>query len=146
MSVWSMEDTTMPAAVGCTHFIASNLLLFGFVHLWMHSHLWLAESLLVVNFFNLSFAYFCHSSQLRKIHIGPIVGPLVWNFTALYWMGAKAVDSTRLAANILANASMWGWLGYGLFYLAAYKDYVFGIALSILSLCKPFIPPRISSG
>lgn len=102
----------------------------------MHGHLWLAELLLVINFFNLSFAYFYHSSELGKIHVGPIVGPLVWNFTALYWMGAKAVDLTNPAARILAYVSIWGWLGYGLFYLTVYKDYIIGIALSVLALCK----------
>ncbi|KAF3031705.1 hypothetical protein E8E12_000716 [Didymella heteroderae] len=137
-SVWSTKDATPLATVGCAHFIASELLLSGFAHLWMHDYLWLSEALLVVNFFNLSFAYFCNSHCLRLVHFGPIVGPLVWNFTALYWMGAKAVDSSRFAAHVVANASMWGWLGYGLFYLAAYKDYIFGIGLSMLSLSTGF--------
>jgi len=39
-----------------SHFIANNLLLFGFVNLFVRSHFWLAEFLLVLNFFNLTFA------------------------------------------------------------------------------------------
>jgi hypothetical protein len=31
---------------------------------------------------------------------------------------------------------IWGWGGYGIFFLAAYKDYTMGYALSILSFCK----------
>lgn len=119
-----------------SHFIANNLLLFGFVHLWVRSHFWIAELLLVINFFNLSAAYFRHSTTPRLIHIGTVSGPLAWNFVALYWVGAVALHSNHLAARIVANVFIWGWAGYGVFFLAAYKDYTIGFALSVLSFCK----------
>lgn len=102
----------------------------------MRSHFWLAELLLVINFFNLSFAYFRHSTTPRAIHIGTVAGPLAWNFVALYWVGAVAFNSTHIAGRIVANVFIWGWLGYGVFFLAAYKDYTMGFALSVLAFCK----------
>jgi hypothetical protein len=115
-----------------SHFIANNLLLFGFVHLFTRSHFWLALFLLVLNFGNLSLAYFRHSTAPRAIHIGTVSGPLAWNFVALYWVGAIAVHSNHFAARIVANVFIWGWAGYGLFFLVAYKDYTMGFALSVL--------------
>ena len=112
------------------------MLLFASIQLWVRSQLWLAEVLLVVNFFNLSFAYFRHSNTPLAIHIGTVAGPLAWNFAALYWLGAVAFRSTHLAGEVVAHLSIWGWLGYGIFYLVAYKDYAIGFALSILSICK----------
>jgi hypothetical protein len=122
-----------------SHFIANNLLLFGFVHLWVRSHFWLAEFLLVLNFFNLTALYFRHSTTPRLIHIGAVSGPLAWNFVALYWVGAVAFHSNHLAARIVANVFIWGWLGYGMFFLAAYKDYTMGFALSVLAFCKSIL-------
>ena len=125
-SLWSSSQTYLLAAANIgTHYITSNLLLFGFIHLWVRSHFWLAELLLIINFFNLSFAYFRHSTTPRLIHIG-----------TLYWVGAVAFHSTHLVGRIVANVFIWGWLGYGVFFLAAYKDYTMGFALSVLAFCK----------
>ncbi|KAF2125209.1 DUF1774-domain-containing protein [Dothidotthia symphoricarpi CBS 119687] len=133
-SLWSSNAVYVTAAANIgKHYIASNLLLFGFIHLWVRSHYWLAEVLIILNFFNLSFAYFRHSTTPRAIHIGTVSGPLAWNFAALYWVGAAAVDTDRLAARVVANVFIWGWAGYGMFFLAAYKDYTMGFALSVLA-------------
>jgi hypothetical protein len=142
-----MSDThyvTSAANLG-SHFIANNLLLFGFVHLFTRAHFWLALFLLVLNFGNLSLAYFRHSTAPRAIHIGTVSGPLAWNFVALYWVGAIALHSNHFAARIVANVFIWGWLGYGLFFLVAYKDYTMGFALSVLCFCKLLSPsiPRL---
>jgi len=67
------------------------------------------------------------------IHIGTVSGPLAWNFVALYWVGARAVGTHRLAARVVANVFIWGILAYGLFFLVAFKDYTMGFALSVLS-------------
>jgi len=103
------------------------------VHLWVRSHFWLSELLIVVNFFNLSYAYFQYSKAPRVIHISTVSAPLAWNFVALYWVGAVAVHSNHLVARIVANVFIWGWVGYGLFFLVAYKDYTVGFALSVLA-------------
>jgi len=123
---------TAAATVG-SHFIASNLLLFGFIHLWVRSHFWLAELLLIINFFNLSSAYFHHSATPRFIHIPVVSGPLAWNFVALYWCGAVMVHAHSLPARIVANIFIWGILAYGVFFLAAFKDYTMGFELSVLA-------------
>jgi len=123
---------TSAANIG-PHFIFHNLLLFGFIHLWVRSHFWLAELLLVVNFFNLSSAYFRHSATPRFIHIPAVAGPLAWNFVALYWCGAAMVNAHTLPARILANIAIWGILVYGGFYLVAFKDWTMGFCLSVLS-------------
>jgi hypothetical protein len=60
----------------------------------------------------------------------------------LYWVGAIALHSNHFAARIVANVFIWGWLGYGLFFLVAYKDYTMGFALSVLCFCK-FLSPCI---
>jgi hypothetical protein len=144
---WSLysSDSVYVAAAGNvgSHYIANNLLLFGFVHLWVRSHFWLAELLLVINFANLSLAYFRHSTTPRLIHIGTVSGPLAWNFVALYWVGAVAVHKhpAHLIPRIVANVFIWGILGYGVFFLAAFKDYTMGFELSILAFCKLLHPP-----
>jgi hypothetical protein len=92
----------------------------------------------------LSLAYFRHSTTPRWIHISAVSGPLAWNFTALYLVGAVAVGSHHLAARIVANVFIWGFLVYGGFFLVAFKDYTMGYAMSILSFCTfspcPFSP------
>jgi hypothetical protein len=35
----------------------------------------------------------------------------------------------------VANVFIWGWAGYGAFFLVAYKDYTMGYAMSALSFC-----------
>lgn len=136
-SLYASDTVTVNAAANIgSHFVANNLLLFGFIHLWVRSHFWLAEFLIVINFFNLSFAYFRHSTSPRLIHIGTVSGPLAWNFIALYWVGAVAVHTNHAVARIVANVFIWGFLAYGIFFLVAYKDYTMGFALSILSFCK----------
>ena len=113
----------------------SNLLLACFVHAWARSYFWLAELLLVVNFFNLSLAYFRHPAVPRVAGFGVLTGPLAWNFTALYWTGAVLFGSSHLASLCLTYLSVWGWLGYGAFYLVVYRDHALGLALAALSLC-----------
>jgi hypothetical protein len=136
-SLYASDATYVTAAANIgAHFVANNLLLFGFIQLWVRYHTVLAEVLLVINFFNLSFAYFRHSTTPRAIHIGTVSGPLAWNFIALYWAGAVMVHTNHFAARIVANVFIWGWLGYGVFFLAAYKDYTMGYALSVLAFCE----------
>ncbi|KAL1592343.1 hypothetical protein SLS60_011421 [Paraconiothyrium brasiliense] len=134
-SLYSSDPVYVNAAANIgSHYIASNLLLFGFLHLWVRSHFWLAELFIIINFFNLSFAYFRHSTTPRPIHIGTVAGPLAWNFVALYWVGARAVPHTdALPARIVGNIFIWGILAYGSFFLVAFKDYTIGFALSYLA-------------
>jgi hypothetical protein len=144
--LYSSNEVYIAAACNVgSHFIAHNLLLFGFIHLWVRSHFWLAELLLIVNFFNLSSAYFRHSATPKFIHIPVVSGPLAWNFVALYWCGAVMVHAHSLAARIVANIFIWGILAYGVFFLVAFKDYTMGLELSILAAGKPFPSPSASS-
>ncbi|MCJ1387332.1 hypothetical protein MMC18_000174 [Xylographa bjoerkii] len=135
--LWSSNaDDVAPAANIGSHFIINNLLQFAFVMLWVHyfpGHFWIAEIMLLLNFFNLSFLYFRHSRMPRVIHIAVVSGPLAWNFVAIFWCGAAMVNAQNLAARILANIVIWGILGFGLFFLAAFKDYTMGFELSILA-------------
>lgn len=128
-------------------FVASNLLLFGFVQLFVRSEYWLSLLLIVINFFNLTYLYFKFPTSPRLTHIGVVSGPLAWNFVALYWVGAVAIVSNSLAARIVANVFIWGWLGYGVFFLAAYKDYTLGLELAILAfstgLGQVLTPPYV---
>jgi len=126
------DHVNAAAAVG-SHFIFNNLLQFAFVMLFVRSHFWWAEVILVLNFWNLSALYFRHATTPRFIHFPAVAGPLAWNFVALYWNGAIAVDSDSLPARILANVAIWSILVYGFFFLAVYKDYVMGFSLSVLT-------------
>jgi hypothetical protein len=114
------EHVQAAAGVG-SHFIFNNLLQFAFVVLFVRGHFIWAEVILVVNFFNLAFLYFRHSTLPRLIHIPVISGPLAWTFVALYWDGAIAVASNTLAAEIIAYIAIWGILVVGGFFLVAYK-------------------------
>jgi hypothetical protein len=144
-SLYSANNVFVTAAANIgAHYIANNLLLFGFIQLWTRNFFALGELLLIVNFFNLSFAYFRHSTAPRMIHIGTVSGPLAWNFVALYWVGARAVTThDHLAARIVGNVFIWGIFAYGAFFLVAFKDYTMGFNLSILAFCK--FPLNISS-
>ncbi len=126
---------TAAANVG-SHFIVNNVLMFGFIMCWVYGftgHFWVAELFLLVNFFNLSSLYFRHSTTPLSIHIPIVSGPLAWNYVALFWCGAAMFGAKHLASRIIANIALLGWLGYGLFFLAAFKDYTMGFNLSILA-------------
>ncbi|CAG8962157.1 hypothetical protein HYFRA_00005204 [Hymenoscyphus fraxineus] len=132
--LFSKDTAHVQVAAGVgSHFIFNNLLQFAFVMLFVRSHFFWAEIILIINFFNLSFLYFRHNTVTRLVHIPVASGPLAWTFVALYWNGAIAVNAHHLAARILANVAIWGILVYGLFFLFAYKDYTMGFALSILT-------------
>lgn len=52
------------------------------------------------------------------------------------------VNAQNLVARIFANVFIWGFLGYGLFFIVAYNDYTVGFELSVLtagmlSILKP---------
>lgn len=108
------------ASVG-SHFIFHNLLTFAFIMLFVRSHFWWAEVLMVIDFFNLSFLYFRHATYPRFIHIPVVSGPLAWTFVAVYWNGAIMVNAHTLIARILANIAVWSILVYGLFFLVVFK-------------------------
>ncbi|KAF2748657.1 DUF1774-domain-containing protein [Sporormia fimetaria CBS 119925] len=133
-SLYSSNTTYVQSAWSISgHHILSNLLLTGFVHLWVRTLFWPALLIIIINFFNLSLAYFRHSTAPRLIHIATVSGPLAWNFVALYWVGAVTVHAHHLTARIVANIFIWGFLAYGGFFLLAFKDYTMGYALSILA-------------
>ena len=133
--LWAGDHVSTAANVG-SHFIANNLLMFGFVMLWVHGHLVIAEIMLLLNFANLSMLYFRHSTSPLLVHIPVVSGPLAWNYVAIFWCGAAMVNAQNLAARVLANIAIWSFLAYGLFYLFAFKDWTMGFALSVLTACK----------
>jgi len=128
----NVDYVNAAASVG-SHFIFHNLLTFGFVMLFVRSHFWWAEVLLVINFFNLSMLYFRHATYPRFIHIPVVSAPLAWTFISVYWNGAIMVHAETTVTRILGNIAVWSILVYGLFFLVAYKDYTMGFALSILT-------------
>jgi len=126
------DFVTAASNVG-SHFIFFNLLQFGFVMLWVRSYFYWGELLLLINFFNLTFLYFNHRTSPILIHIPVVVMPLAWTFVGIFWNGAVAVHMHTLAARILANIALWGFLGFGGFFLVAYKDYTMGFTMSYLT-------------
>jgi hypothetical protein len=104
--------------------------------LWVRGYFWLAELLVVINFFNLTSLYFRHSTTPRFVHIPVVSAPYAWTFVALFWDGAAMVHAHTLAARIVANIAIWAILVFGGFFVLAFKDYTIGFELAILSLCK----------
>jgi hypothetical protein len=125
------------------HFITHNLLIFGFVHLWCRAYFGWALLLIIVNFFQLTFAYFKYPKTAKITHAAILAGPLAFSFVALYWDGAAAVHSRHFAARIVANIFIWTWAVYGAFYLVVFKDWAMGFALSVLAACE--YPLRMST-
>jgi hypothetical protein len=89
--------------------------------LYVRGRFILAEIMLVLNFFNLTYLYFRHNTHPRFIHAPVVSWPLAWTFVALYWDGAIAAHATGVAARILANVAIWGIFVYGGFFLITYK-------------------------
>jgi hypothetical protein len=102
--------------------------------LFVRSHFGWAEFILVVNFCNLTSLYFRHNTYPRLVHAPAVSGPLAWTFVAIFWNGAISVHRPdTLVARIFANIFVWGILGYGAFFIVAYKDYTMGFFLSVLA-------------
>lgn len=126
------EDLTTACNLA-PHFTTHNLLIFGFIHLWCRSYFGWALLLVIINFLQLTFAYFRYPKTSKLTHIAVLAGPLAWSFVALYWDGAAAVHARHIAARIVANIFIWTWLVYGGFYLVVFKDWAMGFCLSVLS-------------
>ena len=59
---------------------------------------------------------------------------------AVFWCGAAMVGARGLAARIVANVFVWAILGFGLFFLGAFRDWCVGLELSVLSAgWSPFL-------
>jgi len=129
----SAAESLTTAANLAPHFIFNNLFLFGFIHLWCRSYFWWAELLVILNFFQLTFAYFKYPKTAKITHVAILAGPLAFSFVSLYWDGAAAVHSHHFAARLVANIFIWTWAVYGAFYLVVFKDWAMGFALSVLS-------------
>ena len=136
------KGTTQISLNMAPHFIAHNLLSFGFVHLWCRSHFNWGLLLLIVNFFQLTFAYFRFppgkveregGDKGVMAHIGVLAAPLAFAYVALFWDGAAAFNARDFPARLVANIFIWSWPVYGGFYLIAFKDWAMGFSLSILA-------------
>lgn len=123
--------------------MVSNVLQCALIMLWVRSHFWIAELVLVLNASNLKALYLRYSTTPSFIHVPVVSGPWAWTFVALFWNGAVAVDTQTLGARIAANVAIWSFLLFGLFYLAVYRDYTVGFELSLLSIGK-FCPSSMT--
>ena len=131
---FNAELVKIAANVG-SHFIVHNILTSAFILLWVYSHFWIGELMLVINSFNLTSLYFRHLRTLPFTHIPVVTGPLAWNYIAVLSNGAAMVGAQSRAARILAKVAIWSSLLDGMFFLGAFKDYSIGFELAILSVC-----------
>jgi hypothetical protein len=104
--------------------------------LWVRGWFWIGEVLLILNLFNLTSLYFRHSKTPLFVHLPVVSAPYAWNYVAILWDGAAAVNATSLPARILANIVIWGILVLGAFFVFTFKDYTMGFSFAVLSLCK----------
>jgi hypothetical protein len=129
----STEHVHAAASVG-SHFIVNNLFHFAWVMLFVRSHFFWSEVMLVLNFINLTSLYFRHNTYPRFIHTPTVSAPLAWTFVAIYWNGAIMVHNpTNLVARIFGNIFIWSILGFGTFFITIYKDFTMGFSLSVLA-------------
>lgn len=131
----NIVHATAAANVG-SHFIFNNLFTFAFLMLWTRGNFWWAEVVAVINFFNMSSLYFRHSTTPLLIHVAAVSGPLALTFVTIFWDGAAMVHAHSLPARIAANIFIWAFLGYGLFFLVAFRDWTMGVCMSYLAACK----------
>lgn len=124
------------AAVGA-HFILFNVLHFVWIMLWTSYHPILSEIVVIINFFNLTGAYFRHPSTARApnfIHLAVSALPLTFEFFLLLWNGAVMVHCYHsLVCRVLANIAIWGIVGFAGFFLFAFNDFYVGFATSFLA-------------
>jgi len=122
---------TSAASVG-SHFILFNLLHFAWVMLWTRSHFFWSEVIAVIQFLQLSSAYFRNPKAPRFVHLPVLAMPLSWYFYTVFWNGAVAVHCHGLACRVAANVFVWTFLGFTAFYLAFFKDYHVGFSMAFL--------------
>jgi hypothetical protein len=137
-NLFSPENLVTPAIILAPYFTLNNVLAFGFVHLWTRGYFWWALVIAVLNFFNLTFAYFRFPKAPTLMHIAVLAGPLSFAFVTLFWDGAAAFNAHKIPARIVANVFIWTWAVYGGFYLVVFKDWAMGLSLSVLT-CGKFI-------
>ncbi|KKA22090.1 hypothetical protein T310_3893 [Rasamsonia emersonii CBS 393.64] len=102
--------------------------------LWVRNHFWPAEIILIVHVFSQSSAYWTHLGSPPFVHLPAIAGPYAWALTALFWNGAVAAHAHNLPSRIVANILIWVIFVLGQIHIFAAKDYIFGYALSFLTL------------
>jgi hypothetical protein len=138
--VWhffSRNNVLVTAAANvASHFILNNLFVFAFIMLWVRSHFWVAEVILIIHVLSQSSAYWLHRGSPPFVHLPALAGPYAWALTALFWNGAIAVHAHNLPSRIVANIFIWVIFLIGHFHIFAAKDYIFGYSLSFLTLCK----------
>ena len=92
--------------------------------------------MLIANLFNLTLLYFRHSKTPLFVHVPIVSAPYAWNYVAILWDGAAAVNARNLPARILANIAIWGILVIGAFFILTFKDYTMGFCFAVLALCE----------
>lgn len=98
--------------------------------------------MLIANLFNLTSLYFRHSKTPLFVHVPIVSAPYAWNYVAILWDGAAAVNARNLPARILANIAIWGILVIGAFFILTFKDYTMGFCFAILAFCEFHALPR----
>ena len=135
------ELVVRAANVG-SHFLVNNILVAIFILLWVHGHFWMGEIFLIINSLNLTSLYFRHSRMPFFAHLSVVAGPKAWNTVALFTNGAAMVNAQSLPARIVANVFIWSLLLYGNFFVAAFQDYVMGVAMVVLLTGKAYFKPN----
>lgn len=124
------------AAVGA-HFILFNVLHFIWSLFWCTGHPILSEIIVIINFFNLTGAYFRHPSTTRApnyVHLAVSALPLTFEFFLLLWNGAVMFHCHHsLVCRILANVTIWGITTFAGFFLLGFNDFYVGFATTFLA-------------
>jgi len=134
---YGVEDVKKVAVGVSLHFIAFELLEYGWSALWVHSQLWVAEIFTLVNLVQIGYAYIRHRVFTPRtayffVHAPVLALPSVYLLEVLFWNGSAAVHAHHLAARLFANISIWTLLVIPGAVVITYKDWVYGLAASFI--------------
>lgn len=122
------------------HFTLFNVGQFVWTLLFVRSHFFFAEVVVVLNILNVLALYFSHRTYSIKpyanwalIHLPTAAFPFSWLLYAFFWNGAVLLHVHKFVGRVISNVLVWDFLLTPGAFLFLFNDYGVGIASSILT-------------
>lgn len=122
------------------HFTLFNVGQFVWTLLFVRSHFFWAEVVVVLNILNVLSLYFSHLTHAVKpysswalIHLPTAAFPFSWLLYAFFWNGAVLFHVHKFVGRVISNVLVWDFLLTPGAFLFLFNDYGVGIASSILT-------------
>lgn len=137
-SALTTSRSTITKQIGW-HFTAFNLGVFVWTLLFVKSHFFWSELVLLANFANINYLYFVHKTYRIKplstwalIHWPTVALPWSWLMFAIFWNGAVLFNVHKFVGRIIANILVWLFLLVPTFFIAVFNDWGIGLSSSAL--------------